>query len=69
MTVLVHVVVGEFDLLERDYLFAKLFTGKRRIRVHVESGRSWWVCLASYQPTASVIGVSVTFLVHWNDVH
>lgn len=66
---LVHLVVGEFDLLERDDLLPELLALERRIRVDVEPGRSRGVGLARHEPRALVVGVAVTFVVHGDDVH
>lgn len=69
MPVPVHVVVGEFDLLEGDNLLAQLLASKRRVRVDVEPGGSRGIGLARHEPAAPVIGVAITFLVHGDDVH
>ena len=68
LSVLVHLVVGELDLLEGDDLLAKLFTGIRRIRVRIESSRWGRVSLSGHQPGGAVIGVAVPLVVAGDDV-
>ncbi len=69
MTAFVHFIVSQFDLLKWDHLFAQLFHTVGRIRVQVETGGRRWVSLAGHQPTGTMVGVSVPFVVHWDNVH
>lgn len=69
LTVLVHVVVRQFHLFEGDNLFSQLLAGKGRVRVRVKSRGCRRVRFAGHQPAATVIGVSVSFVVERHDVH
>lgn len=69
VSVFVHLVVGEFDLLEGHDLFAKLIAGERRVRVRVQPVRSGRVRLAGHQPRRTVVRVPVPLVVHRYDVH
>lgn len=69
MSVLVHLVVGELDLLEGHDLFAQLVTGERRVGVRVQPVRSGRIRLARDQPRRPVVRVTVTLVVHGHDVH
>ena len=57
---LVHLIVGELDLLEADDLLGELVPGEGGVRVGVEAVRRGRVTLASHQPTGAVIGVPET---------
>ena len=54
---LVHLVVGELDLLEADDLLGELVPGEGGVRVGVVPVRRGRVSLASHQPAGAVIGV------------
>lgn len=69
MSVLVHLVVGELDLLEWHDLLAQLIARERRVGVCVQPVRGGWVCLAGHQPRRPVVRVTVTLVVHRHDVH
>jgi hypothetical protein len=68
LSILVHFVVGEFDLLEGDDLLPELVAGEGRVGVHVEPGGRRRVCFARHQPRGAVVGVAVTLVVHRNYV-
>lgn len=68
LSVLVHFVIGELDLLERHDLFPQLFPGVRGVRVSVQPIRSGGIRFARHQPRRSMVRVSVAFVVHWNHV-
>ena len=55
---LVHLIVGQLDLLEADDLLAELVRGERRVRVRIVAVRRRRITLASHQPTGSVIRIS-----------
>lgn len=69
MSTFVEHVVGQFDLLEGHGLFKELIPRERGVWVHVEPGWEGRVGLASHKPRGSVIGVTVSFVVHRNDIH
>ena len=57
---LVHLVIGELDLLEADNLLGELVTREGGVRMGVETVRRRWVTLASNKPAGAVIGVPET---------
>ena len=57
---LVHLVIGELDLLEADNLLGELVTREGRVRMGVETVRRRRVTLASNKPAGAVIGVPET---------
>ena len=57
---LVHLVIGELDLLEADNLLGELVTREGGVRMGVEAVRRRRVTLASHQPAGAVIGVPET---------
>ena len=57
---LVHLVVGELDLLEADDLLGELVPGEGGVGVGVEPVRRGRVRLACHQPAGAVIGVPET---------
>ena len=57
---LVHLVVGELDLLEADDLLGELVPGEGGVGVGVEPVRRGRVRLARHQPAGAVIGVPET---------
>lgn len=65
---LVHFVVGQFNLLEGHYLLPELFPSVRRVGMSVDPARSGWISFSCNQPGRSVVGVSVSFIVYGNDV-
>lgn len=69
LTVLVHVVVRQFHLLEGNNLFSQLFASKRRVRMRVKSRGCRRICFAGYQPAATMISISVSLVVERHDVH
>ena len=48
LSVLIEHVVGQFEFLEADGLFAELFSGEGRVGVHIEPGGKGWVSLPCY---------------------
>lgn len=69
VAILVHVVVGQFRLLEANHLFSQLLPCKGRIWVQIEPDGRGLVCLAGYQPGGTMVGVSITLIVYWHNVH
>lgn len=65
---LVHLVIGQFHLLEGYHLLPQLFAGIRRIRVGVHPAGSWRICFTRYQPGGTMISVAIPLIVHGNDV-
>ena len=70
----VQVVVGEFELLERDELAAPVRPGGRGVRVDVEPPGHRGLCLSRYRPldreeaadqTRCIQGVTVICLTGW----
>ena len=57
---LVHLVIGELDLLEADNLLGELVPREGGVRVGVEPVRRGRVTLARHQPAGAVIGVPET---------
>ena len=57
---LVHLVVGELDLLEADDLLGELVPGEGGVRVGVVSVRGRRVTLSRHQPAGAVVGVPET---------
>ncbi len=68
LAVLIHLVVGELDLLEGDDLLPQLLPGVRGVWVWVEAARWGRVCLASDQPGGAVVGVAVALIVAGHNV-
>lgn len=69
VAILVHVVVGQFRLLEANHLFSQLLSCKGRIWVQIEPDGRGLVCLAGYQPGRAMVGVSIALIVNWHNVH
>ena len=57
---LVHLIVGELDLLEADDLLGELVPGEGGVRVGIKPVRRGRVTFASHQPAGAVIGVPET---------
>nr|CAD7571589.1 unnamed protein product [Timema californicum] len=66
---IIHLVVGELDLLEGDDLLPQLFPCEGGVRVHVEARRGRGVGLACHQPRRPVVRVPVPLVVHRDNVH
>ena len=67
MSVLVQIVVGQFELVEGDHLFHPDGAGGRRVRVDVEPTGHVGLGLARHHPLRVV--VLVAGVVHGHDVH
>ena len=65
---LVHLVVGELDLLKGDDLLAELVTSIWSVWVDIEPVRRRWVSLAGNEPGGSVVGVAVALVVAGDNV-
>lgn len=58
MSLVVHLVVGEFDAVEADDLTHPRLTGARRVRVHVEPrGDAGMVRVPGHHPLRAVVHV------------
>lgn len=68
LSVFVHFVVGEFDLLEGDDLLAELVAGEGRVGMRVEPRGRWRVRLAGDEPRGAVVRVPVALAVHRHHV-
>lgn len=66
---LVGVVVGQLDLLERNHLAPQLVQSERPVWVQEEARRRGRVRLARLLPRGLVVGVTVALLVVGQDVH
>ena len=64
----IRLIVGNLDFFKTSHLFPKLIKTERTIRMRIETMRWSRVCFASHQPLWSVIGVSVSLVVSWNDI-
>lgn len=69
LTVLIHVVVRQFHLLEGDNLLPQLLAGERGVGMHVKPRRCRRIRFASFQPATTMIGVSIPLVVDRYDVH
>ena len=69
MSVTVAIVVGQFNFFKWYDLFQQLLASKRRIWVHVESYRRWWISFTRHKPSWTVIGVSVAFVINRHYIH
>uniref|UniRef100_A0A182VMP9 Uncharacterized protein n=1 Tax=Anopheles merus TaxID=30066 RepID=A0A182VMP9_ANOME len=65
---LVHLVVGELDLLERDHLPPQRIGPERSVRMGVEASGRRWVGLARHQPGGAVVRVAVAPVIERNDI-
>jgi len=66
---LVHLVIGELDLLEGHDLLAQLIARERRVGVRVQPVWGRRVSLTGHQPRRPVVRVTVPLVVHRYDVH
>ena len=65
---LVHLVVGELDLLKGDDLLPQLLPSKRGVGVGIETVRRGRISLAGNEPGGSVVGVAVALVVAGDNV-
>lgn len=69
LTMFIHVVIGQFHLLEGDDLLQQLVTGEGGIGMNVKSRGCRRVRFASLQPATTMIGVSIPLIVDRHNVH
>lgn len=69
MSILVHLIVGQFGLLEADHLLAQLLASVGCVGMQVQAYGRWGVRLASDQPRRPMVRVTVALVVHWDNVH
>jgi len=69
VSVVVHQVVGQLQLVERDDVLHPLGATLRRARVHVDAAGQVRVRLARDHPARAVEGVAVALVVEGHEVH
>jgi len=69
MSMLVQLVVGELELLERHHLLGQVVAAERRVGMGAEAVGHGRVGLAGHQPRRAVVGVAVALAVHRHHVH
>jgi len=68
LTTVVRLIVGDLHLLKPNDLLLQLVSSEGSIRVSVESDRRSRVSLASHQPGAAVVSISVSLVVTGRNV-
>lgn len=69
LAMLVHVVVRQLHFLERNNLFSQLLAGEGWIGMDVKSRGRRRIGFAGFQPTATMIGVSIPLVVDRHNIH
>ena len=69
MSVIIHLMVGQLQLVETNNLLHPVCASGRRIWVNMDPGRRGRVCLPGHDPVGGVEGITVALVVHGGEVH
>lgn len=64
LSILIHFIISQLDLLEGDNLFAQSLAAKGAIRMGIETSWRRWICLAGDKPRGPMICIAIAFRVH-----
>lgn len=68
LTIAIHFVICEFSLFEGDHLFGERFKCERSVWMCMKSWWWWWISFAGYKPCRSMISVTITTRINWNNI-